>query len=316
MQDKFEDLRTFVAVVQCRGFAAAALRLGVAKSAVSRRVQELEQRLGAHLINRSTRTLSVTDAGQAFFERASTLLHDLEEAEGLAATGATEPVGTLRILGPSALGQMQLVPLICSFLEEHSRVSVDISLNDNFVDLVAEGFDMAVRIGELRDSSLSARRLGTVRRVACASPAYLRRHGVPTEPRHLARHWGVVYSAVEDRRFWSFVDPRTGKEESVEVRSRFHANTADAMCAAAVAGHGITVLPTFAIHKAVLAGDLVPILLPYEKASIGVHAVYPSRHQIPTKVRAFVDYLAASWEPLPQWDRDVLAAHADGVGSG
>jgi DNA-binding transcriptional LysR family regulator len=308
MQDRFEDLRTFVTVVQSRSFASAARRLGVVKSAVSRRVQELEERLGSHLINRSTRTLSLTETGRAFFEKAVGVLAGLEEAEGVAANGAVEPVGTLRILGPTAFGRVHLVPIICSFMEQHSRLTVELSLSDEFVDLVAEGFDMAVRIGELKDSTLAARRLGDIRRVACASPAYLNRFGTPREPKDLAHHRGLQYSLVEEKSYWRFVDPRTRKEQIVSVSSRLLLNNGDALCSAAIAGAGIAVLPTFIIHKAVVDGALVPVMLPYEKVPTSIHVVYPSRRLMPAKVRAFVDYLAEKCAPYPYWDRDVFGS--------
>lgn len=308
MQDRFEDLRTFVAVVQSRSFAAAARRLGVVKSAVSRRVQELEERLGAHLINRSTRTLSLTDSGRIFFEKATAVLVSLEEAEGLASHGATEPVGSLRILAPSSFGRLHLVPMVCGFLEQHHRLSVELSLSDEIVDLVSEGFDMAVRIGELQDSDLSARSLGAIRRVACASPAYIARWGAPKQPRELSIHRGISYTNVDEKKFWRFVDPRTGEQQSVSVNSRLRVNTGDALLEAALAGAGITVLPTFIAHKSVVAGDLVPVMLPYEKVSTELHVVYPSRNLVPAKVKAFVDFLATKCAPNPYWDRDVFGS--------
>jgi DNA-binding transcriptional LysR family regulator len=306
MQDKFEDLRTFVTVVQSRGFAAGARRLGVVKSAVSRRVQELEERMGVHLINRSTRVLSLTDTGRIFFEKATALLAGLEEAEGLATNGAVEPVGKLRILAPCSFGRLHLAPIVGSFLEMHPRLSVDLSLSDDFVDLLAEGHDMAVRIGELKDSNLSARTLGDIRRVACASPAYLKRFGTPLQPQDLTRHRGIAYTNVDDDQFWRFVDRSTGKEQRVAVHSRLHVNTGDALCEAAIAGCGVTVLPTFIIHKAVIAGDLVPLMLPHEKVPTSIHVVYPARRLVPAKVKAFVDHLALKCAPHPYWDRDVF----------
>ncbi len=308
MQDKFEDLRTFVAVAQAHSFAAAGRQLGVAKSAISRRVQELEERLGARLINRSTRSVSLTESGRVFFEKATELLAALEEAEGQASRGAAEIVGSLRILAPSTFGHMHLVPLVCAFLERHSRLSIELMLSDTPVDLVAAGHDMAVRIGELRDSTLSARQLGTIRKVACASPAYLKRFGTPRVPKDLVRHRGIVYSVVSDKEFWRFVHPQSGKEEAVSVPSRLRLDTGDALRAAAIAGAGVTVLPTFMIHKAVLAGELVPLLLPFEKVPGHLFAVFPSRKLISSKVRAFVEHLAGKCLPSPYWDRDVFGS--------
>jgi DNA-binding transcriptional LysR family regulator len=310
MQDRFGDLRTFVAVAQGRSFASAARRLGVVKSAVSRRVQELEERLGVHLINRSTRNLSLTDSGYVFFEKATALLVGLEEAEGLAARGAVEPSGSLRILAPSSFGCLHLVPIVCDFLERHSRVSIEVSMSDEVVDLVSEGFDMAVRIGDLPDSNLSARALCPIRRIACASPGYIARFGAPKQPSDLARHRGIQYSNVDERKFWRFIDPRTGKEQSVAAKSRIRLNTGDALCEAALAGAGITVLPTFIVHKQIAAGELVPVMLPFEKVPTELHVVYPSRTLAPAKVKAFAEFLATKCTSQPYWDREVFGTAA------
>lgn len=306
MQDRFEDLRTFVVVVQSRSFAAAARRLGVVKSAVSRRIQELEKRLGAHLINRSTRNLSLTETGRIFFEKATAALACLEDAESIASDGATEPAGSLCILGPSSFGHLHLVPMVCAFLEQNPRMSVELSLSDDFVDLVSEGFDMAVRIGELRDSTLSAKTLGKIRRVACASPAYIARYGAPKQPSDLSRHRGILNSNVDEKKFWRFVDPRSGQQESASVHSRLHVNTGEALREAAIAGAGITVLPTFIVHKSIIAGHLVPVLLPYEKVPTELHVVFPSRKLVPAKVKVFVDFLTSHFTQQPYWDRDIF----------
>jgi DNA-binding transcriptional LysR family regulator len=308
MQNRFEDLRTFVAVVQSRSFVAAAAQLGVAKSAVSRRVSDLEQRLNVRLLNRTTRALSLTEAGRAFFERATALLGELDDAEAAASRAGAEPTGRLRILAPSTFGHMQLMPIVTSFLERFGRVSVEVALRDGPEDLLAGGFDLAVRIGELDDSSLAARRVGPIRKVACASPSYLRRFGVPREPRDLVRHRGIVYSVVTEQDYWRFVDPRTGDEQSVQVPSRLLLDTGDAVRAAAVAGFGVAALPVFMIHKCVLAGELVPLLLPFEKAPASLYVVVPSRRLMPAKVRAFVDHLAEHCAPEPRWDRDLFGS--------
>lgn len=278
------------------------------KSAVSRRIQELEERLGVHLINRSTRNLSLTDSGRIFFEKATALLAGLEEAEGLAAHGAIEPAGSLRILAPSSFGRLHLVPMVCRFMEQHPRLSVELSLSDEFVDLVSEGFDMAVRIGELQDSNLSARSLGSIRRVACASPAYIARFGAPEQPSDLTSHRGISYANVDEKRFWRFIDPRSGEEQSVNVHARLQVNTGDALCEAARAGAGITVLPTFIVHKSIVAGELVPVMLPYEKVPTEMHVVFPSPKLVPAKVKVFVDYLVARCGAQPYWDRDVFGS--------
>ncbi len=310
MKDRFEDLRTFVAVAEARCFVKAAGQLGVVKSAISRRIQELEDRLGARLLNRSTRGVSLTDTGRTFFERATVALAALEEAEGAASHEATKPVGNLRILAPASFGRLHLMPIVCNFLEQHDRLSIDVSLNDEVVDLVAEGFDMAVRIGRLPDSNLSARSLGPIRRIACASPSYIARFGAPKQPSELAFHQGIQYTNVEPHKFWRFLDPRTGREESVSVRSRLRVNTGDALCQAALSGVGITVLPTFIVHRLVASRGLIPVMLPFEKVPAELHVVFPSRKPVPAKVRAFVDFLASKYTQHLQWERDVFGVGA------
>lgn len=309
MHDKFEDFRTFVTVVHNRSFAAAARQLGVAKSAVSRRVQELEERLQARLLNRTTRALSLTEAGRVFFEKSTELLAAVEDAEASASGAGLVPAGKLRILAPATFGHLHLVPIVTSFLERHSRVTVEVSLHDEQQDLLASGFDLAVRIGgALPDSTMSARSLGLIRKVACASPAYLRRFGVPREPKELAQHRGIAYSEVAERDYWRFIDPRSGEEQSVRVPCRLRLDNGDALCAATVGGHGIAALPAFMIHKVVRAGDLVPLLLPFEKVPAQLYAVFPSRKLVPVKVRAFVEHMAERCSPEASWDRDVFEA--------
>lgn len=312
MQDRFEDLRTFVTVVQRRSFASAAVQLGVAKSAVSRRVQELEQRLAARLLNRSTRALSLTEAGRSFFERASELLAALEEAEAGASSAGVQPGGTLRILAPSTFAHLHLVPIVTSYLERYPRMAVEMALSDAPDDLLAKGFDLAVRIGELADSTLLARRLAPIRKVACASPAYLRRFGTPREPKELVAHRGIGYSAVSERDYWRFVDPRSGQQQSVAVHTRLRLDSGDALRAAAIAGYGVAALPAFMIHEAVVRGELVPLLLPYERVPSSLYVVMPSRKLVPAKSRAFVEHLATRGSPHPPWDRDVFGPPAAG----
>ncbi|MCC2673216.1 MAG: hypothetical protein K0R58_163 [Ramlibacter sp.] len=306
MTNKFEDLRTFVTVAQAGGFTEAARRLGVVKSAVSRRIKDMEERLGVALLNRSTRSFGLTDAGQALYERATSLVAGVEEAETLAARGAGESVGNLRLIAPSTFGRLHLIPLVAEFLEENPRLSVEVSLSDTFVDLLDSGYDMAVRIGELKDSGLVARQLGVVRRVACASPAYLRRFGTPKVPADLERHRGIAYSVVDDKEFWRFVHPERSAAEVVSIGSRLRLDTGDALLAAATAGWGVTVLPTFIIHEAVVSGDVVPLLLPYEKAPTAMHLVYPSRRGVPAKVRALTEFLVARCRSPAYWDRHVF----------
>ena len=306
MHDRFEDLRTFVIVVQSRSLAAASRRIGVAKSAVTRRIQELETRLGAQLLNRTTRTFGLTEAGHDFFQRATSLLADLEEAEAIAARATVDPAGRLRVSAPMSFGAMHLAPILSKFMLAHPRLTVELHLDDRVVDVVGEGFDLVIRIGTLENSTLAARRIADVRRVACASPAYLKERGTPKEPKDLVAHRGIAYLNVEDRKFWRFVNTKTDEEQIVSVPSLLKLNNGDAMREAAIAGYGIAALPTFIIHRAVVAGHLKCILKPFERPRIGMYAVYPTRRNAPAKVRTFVDFIVAQFGNSPYWDRDTV----------
>lgn len=211
MSDRFEDIRTFVAAVQANSFASAAEQLRLAKSAVSRRVRDLEARLGTQLLNRTTRHLSLTDTGAEFYARCVRLLADLQEAEDIASQGDAIPVGNLRVSGPMSFGIHCLAPMLKEFLVSHRRVTVDLKLNDRHVDLVNDGFDLAVRISRLQDPSLVARHIAPIRHAICASPSYLRQHGIPKTLEDLIEHQGVAYSNVDDRLYWQFRDPASGE---------------------------------------------------------------------------------------------------------
>lgn len=306
MPDRFEDLRTYVAIVQTRSVAAAARRLGLAKSAVSRRLQELESRLGAQLLNRTTRTLRPTEAGQEFYNRALALLAELEEAEAAATQSTVDPAGQLRISAPMSFGALHLAPILCHYMQANPRLEVELVLDDRKVDLIGEGFDLAIRIAHLEDSNLAARRIAQIRRAACASPEYLQRHGTPKEPRDLSRHRGIAYVNSVDRNFWRFVNANTLEEQTADVVSPLRLNNGDAMREAAIAGYGVTCLPAFVIHNAVATGRLVPLLSPFEKPLINMYAVYPARRNAPAKVRTFVEFMLERFGDHPYWDRDVF----------
>lgn len=306
MTDHFEDIRTFVAVVQANSFARAAVQLGLAKSAVSRRVRDLENRLGAQLLNRTTRHLSLTDTGAEFYARCVRLLADLQEAEGIASQGSATPVGTLRVSGPMSFGIHCLTPMLNEFLTAYRRVTVELELNDRHVDLVNDGFDLAVRISRLQDSSLVALHIAPIRHAICASPSYLRQHGIPKTLEDLIEHQGVAYSNVDDRMYWQFLDPVSRELQSVDVPCALRINNGDAIREAVISGCGIAVLPTFIIHQAVMSKQLRVILPEYMRSPIGLYAVYPSGRNLPAKVRVFLDFLLSRFGPEPYWDIDIF----------
>lgn len=310
MSDRLEELRTFVAVVDAKGFGAAADRLGLVKSAVSRRIKDLEERLGVQLINRTTRQISLTETGAEFHGRSLRILADLQEAEDMASVGGAVPTGQLRVTAPMSFGTHCLAPALPAFLEAHPLISLDVELNDRMVDVVGEGFDLALRISRLKDSTLVARKLAPIRHAACASPAYLRLHGAPKVPQDLARHHGIAYSNVDARLYWQFREPGGEDPVSVDVPTRLRLNNGDAIREAAVAGLGVAVLPTFIAHRAVVEGDLRVILPDCARPPIALYALYPSGRNLPAKVRSFVDFLAARFGPTPYWDKDVLGHRA------
>ncbi len=300
--DRFADIETFVAVVDLGSFSAAAERLGTAKSAVSRRVAQLEGRLGPRLLNRTTRRLSLTDAGRALHERAKRILSDLEEAEGEVAHAEAALRGRLKVATPLSFGLLHLGPALEDFLIQHPELEVELDLNDRQVDLVSEGFDLALRIGQLTDSSLIARRISTVRRVTVASPDYLARHGTPQHPGELDRHHGLRYTNVPRQDAWSYVDAQ-GRPVRPRVPDRLAANNGELLADAAERGLGIAVQPTFMVHEALREGRLRAVLTDWTLAEQGMYLVYPPGRFLSQRVRAFSDHLAGCFGDRPYWDR-------------
>lgn len=300
--DRFDDLLAFVTVVETGSFTAAADRLGVAKSAVSRRVSDLEDRLGVQLLRRTTRRLNLTDTGRAFHEHASRILADLDEAESAVLQQHGELRGTLKVALPLSFGIRHMCAPIAEFSRRHPRVEFDLDLNDRRIDLLQEGVDVAVRIGRLRDSSLIARRLFDARSVVCASQSYLDRHGVPETPEDLGRHRCLLYSNIPDPTRWVCSD-RSGTRHEVRVTGALTASSGDFLLAAAIQGLGIAVEPTFNAGEAISRGELVPLLTDYEWPVSPAWAVYPPTRHLSYRVRAFIDYLADCFSGTPAWDK-------------
>jgi DNA-binding transcriptional LysR family regulator len=285
---QLDDMRIFVATVDAHNFTAAANRLSLSKQFVSRRVMALEEALGVQLLIRNTRKLAVTDLGQEFYERAKRILSEVSEAEQAMSRQRAAPHGLLRVSAPMSFGMMHLSPLVAMFLREYNDVRFDMELSDRTVDVIGEGFDMAIRIGTLADSTLVARKLVDIRMVACCSPGYLRRRGTPAAPADLARHSCLLYGhggAVS----WDFVVDGTVK--SVEVHGPLRANNGDLIRDAAVAGLGIVRLPDFIVADALRGGQLVPVLDTFAPVATSVYAVYPQHRQSSVTIRAFVEFL-------------------------
>lgn len=302
--DRFADIEALVAVVESGTFSAAGERLGVAKSVISRRVSQLEQRLGSRLLHRTTRRLSLTDAGRNFYQRAVQILADLDDAEQGVSTASAELRGILKVAAPLSFGLAHLSSALTDFLDQHPAIEVSLDLNDRNVNLVEEGFDVAVRIGELQDSTLVARRLGTSRMVTCASRAYLERHGEPLHPDDLQRHTGLQYSNISYKQHWQFVT-RDGKTLQAQPQIRIRANNGEALACAAVAGMGITTGPTFILGRYLKEGKLQRILTDYRRPSLGIFAVTPPGRLVPQRVQLFSEFLSSRFGDQPYWDENL-----------
>ena len=302
--DRFAAARAFVTVVEAGGFAPAARRLGLATSSVTRQVDALEARLGTTLVNRSTRRVALTDAGQAYYAQVVRVLGDLEAAD-LAVTGAGgAPRGVLRVSAPVAFGRLHLAPLLPAFLARYPEVTLDLLFSDAVVDLVAEDIDVAVRLGTPASQTLIARRLAPHARVACASPAYLDRWGVPAHPADLANHDCLTLALAAGRSVWRFAG--AGGVEEVAVAGPMRANGSEPLVEAALAGLGLILMPTWLVGDHICAGRLRPVLDGWQPAAgaadAGIHAVYLANRRGAPKVRTFVDFLLDHWHPDPPWD--------------
>lgn len=293
----------FVEVVEGGSFSAAARRLGLTRSAVSRQVAGLEDRLGARLLNRTTRRLSVTEAGAVYHQRCVRILAEAAAAERAVADLDDAPRGLLRVNAPMSFGLGHLGPAVAEFLVRHPAIRVDLTLDDRVVDLVGEGFDLAVRIAELPPSTLIARRLAVNRRVLCAAPSYLARAGRPRHPQQLAEHACLAYAYLATGNDWSFRGPDGAV--SVRVDAAHSANNGDALRHLALAGLGILLSPTFIVGDDLRQGRLVSLLDDWVDADTGVYAVYPHGRHLSPKVRAFVDFLAERFGPWPYWDEGI-----------
>ena len=294
------DVLAFVRVVETGAFARAGERMGISKSIVSRRVARLEAQLGARLLTRTAQGAQPTDIGQAYFERASNILADLDAAQEVVAEAVTQVAGAIRMSAPLSFGTQYLGPALADFARAHPRVELDVSLDDRTVDLVGGGYDLAVRIGNLADSSLIARRIAPVRAAVLASPEYLDQHGRPRQPRDLNDHDLLLYANVGRGHQWRFkVD---GKWETVQGRARFRADNGELLREAACAGLGVVMLPTFIASPAIGSGKLEVILGNYPLEEAGLHVVMPPGRATTARVRALVDFLGQRFGPEPDWD--------------
>lgn len=298
---KLEGERMFMAVMETGSFAAAARRLGTSSGQASKLVSRLEGELGARLLNRTTRALSPTEVGQAYYERVRAVIEELDSLSEAVKNRSGTVSGRLKLTAPLSFGNRQLAPALVDFAKRYPEISLEVSFADRVVSLVDEGFDAAVRIGLQSDASLMARRLCESRIVAVASPAYLEQHGMPAHPRELTAHDCVIDTNFRDRNTWHFRD--AGAAITVTVPSRLFLSNANACVAAAEAGLGITQVPSFVAGDAIHAGRLVPLLRGFEPPPVPVQAIYPPGRHLALKVRALVDFLAERFRGEPEWDK-------------
>lgn len=299
--DTLNDVAVFVQVVNSGSFTAAADALGLSKSVVSKYVTRLEDRLGARLLNRTTRRLSLTEVGRAFFERSERGLLEIEEAEMEVSRLQGEPRGQLRINCPMSFGILHVAPLLPAFQARYPSLAVDMTLDDRRVDVVDEGVDLAIRIGDLPDSSLVARRLGPCRHVVCGTPGYFARHGVPQVPEDLADHATLTFRYHASPNEWRFVGPN-GAYHKVALQSRLQMNNSLALREAVLQGAGVTLTPTFVVGADIRAGRLRAVLSDYAAMEVSIYAVYPQRKHLSPKIRAFVDFMLEQIQDPPHWD--------------
>jgi DNA-binding transcriptional LysR family regulator len=299
--NRYEEIETFVRTVEAGSFTSAAAQLGVAKSVVSRRIHDLEARLDVQLMVRSTRKLSLTDEGQSLYERVTRLLVDWEEAEASVGQQQAALKGSIRISMPLSFGQAHIGKTLLKFQLAHPDVSFDVDLTDRKVDLIAEGFDLAIRIGDLPDSSLVARRLTPITTVAAASPEYLKLHGMPKTSDDLKAHHELRFG-LRERKSWTYIAP-DGTQGEIEMQSKLRANSGDFLCDAAIAGHGIVILPRFIAHPALVSGELIEIMPDYKWTGLNAYVLYPSSKHLPRRVRELLNELVACCgEGVPPWD--------------
>ncbi len=308
MGDSLYEMSVFAKVVASGSLSSAARDLGVSTAVVSRRLAALEARLGVRLLNRTTRRLALTDEGASYHEACARILAEIEDADAAAAARRVEPQGLLKVALPASFGHKHIAPLVPPFAARFPKIQLAFSLSDRTVNVIEEGFDLAIRIGELEDSSLAARKLAPNRRVVCASPDYLRRHPAPRTPEDLQRHNCLTTNDLQMN--WEYKGP-DGKRGVVRVSGHYACDNWEVLREWAMAGLGIALKSTWDVRRQLEDGSLVPLLPGYDFGTdVAIYAVYPHRRYLPAKTRVFIDFLADSFGPEPYWDRPQAAPRA------
>jgi len=289
--DVMHSMSIFRRVAEAKSFSAVARESNLSQSTVSKHIAALENRLGAKLLNRSTRYLKLTEAGEEYYHHCIRILNDFQEAEASVGKGKIKPTGTLRISTSAAFGRTLILPNLYEFFSLYPEINVDLIFDDNYTDLVKAGIDLAVRIGPLEDSSLIAKKIGSSPRVIVASPKYLLKHGRPEKPADLRKHDCLYYTLTRSPDIWYFNSIQKG-DESVQVSGRLKASSPDAICDAAIEGMGISILSEWYIKKHIQAGHLIVIMHDYKPTTYNIHAIYPERRFVPQKVKRMIEFLA------------------------
>jgi DNA-binding transcriptional LysR family regulator len=303
--DRFVGMAVFAKVVESASFAAAARHFDISPAMVTKHVRRLEEQLGVRLLNRTTRRVSATEVGQNYYERCLRILSEVEDAERAASDLQAAPRGLLRVTTSVSFGSHQLAPAIADYLIAYPDVSVDLILQHNYVDLVEERIDLAIRLGHLSDSSLIAKKLYAVEMVLCASPGYLAANGTPQQPRDLVKHNCLIYTYAAGRA-WTFTDQKNSKADVIRISGHLLANSGDALLAFALKDTGIVLAPDYLVADELGAGRLIRLLPEYKTQEMPVYAVYPHSHYLSAKTRTFIDFLATRFAHLPQTKHDGL----------
>ncbi len=298
--DRLNSMAIFVQVVEKEGFTAASEVMRLSRAQISKSVMQLEKHLGARLLNRTTRRVSLTETGRIYYERCKLILNDIEEMDEVASEQTSTPHGTLTISAPTSFGILQLQKAIPEYIKRYPNVKISLSLADRLIDVVSEGFDVGIRIAKLEDSSLIARKIAPCKRVFCASPEYLNKKGAPNVPTDLMLHPCLVYSNDLKPDTWVLHGPEG--IQSIKVNGPVCSDNGDILKAATVAGLGITLLPTFIVGADIKSGNLQQVLPDYSPPEISVYAVFPSHRYLSAKVRTFVDFLSDYFGDKPDWD--------------
>jgi DNA-binding transcriptional LysR family regulator len=298
--DKLARIKVFVNVVETGSFSAASERMGISRAAASKYVSQLEDHLGGRLLNRTTRRVSTTESGRMYYERCLDMLHILEEADDMVSGLSGTPKGTLRISAPSVFAERHVVPLISEFTKKYAEVKVEIIVSDRYVDIVDEGYDLAIRVMGAEDSDLIARRLARCHHVLIASPDYLQNAPPLNKPNDLKNHACMLYAFTAGG-VWPL--SKNGLDHSVKINPMLVSNNPEVLLQAAINGVGVSIMPTFIASDAIRRGDLQTVLDGYEVRTFDIYAIYASRHYLPAKIKVFVDFLKEKISDPPYWDQ-------------